>query len=262
MAELESFFKGEIEEIYQKKEIFTKIKDGLFELAKEKKDPKKIWGAIYEKFVKEELIRKEEDTEDKELKSLFQSIINEIYKEASFFIGKSKDEHLGEPDGLDFLFKDGHIIIEIIEMKSTFDAYIHGRDSEQPKRTLNTIVSIAKLVNLIIEGRGNMWILSEFPNITHDKEGLNRWKGKINEIRLKLQNTRSALSKDIPRIDLSENIKYRIITPSDEKIIGFKPTEITSNDGKHKISVTNEKSKLSKAELYEIVSHYLERISK
>lgn len=258
----EFFVKNEESDKKTKTEIFKKIENEVIALIKDSEDTRQVWGSTYELFVQQELSLKEEESQTKELENLYQDIIRQIYDKARFFLGKNKDLPLGRPDGLKFVFQDGQIIIEIVEMKSSYYAYEHGRDSEQPKRTLNTIVSIINVVNMLSEGRGNAWILDSLPEVPRDKDNLKQWKEEINKLRTQIQKFRSTLPADIPKINLSSNLKYRIITPSDEDMTGFKQDTITSNDGQHNIMVTNEKSLLSKNELHKIINHYLEQKSK
>ncbi len=252
-------FIGEASERKSKEEIYKESEDEIREILKTEPDEIKRWGNIYELFVKREL-SKEREGEETEIEKLFRTTIEYMYSKADLFTGKDSKHHAGKPDGIKVGFRDERIIVEVVEMKSSYYAYEHGRDCEQPKRTLESLVLLVEIINLLSEGRGNMWILSKFPKIPKDK--ILEWKNEINELRLKLQKASSELGQKIPKIDISDMINYRIVTPSDEKMNGFKQEIIHDDSNEHKISVTNEKSLLSKSELHQIIEHNLEQISK
>lgn len=258
---IEINFTGESKTKTTKAEIYKQKENEIRQTILNEKDFEKRWGALYELFVKEELERSRENRNVSEVEKFYRKTIEYMYANAEAFIGKSANQRTGRPDGIEAGFQDGRIIVEIIEMKSSYYAYEHGRDSEQPKRTLDTLISIVKIINLLSAGKSNMWILNELPNISKNKEEILKWKARINEIRTNMQTVRALEQKDLPEIDLSESISYRIITPSDESMFGFKPKTISDSNGKHTISVTNEKSMLSKSDLHKIIEINLEQLA-
>ena len=258
---VELSFTGEPKTKTEKKTIYWQKREEIRYIIKNEKDPEKRWGAIYELFVKEELERGREKRNIGEIEKFFRKTIELMYANAESYVGKSEGHRPGRPDGIEVGFQDGKVIIEIIEMKSSYYAYEHGRDSEQPKRTLDTLISIVKIINLISAGKGNMWILDELPNVPRDKKEMARWKEQINEIRKSMQKVRASEKNNLPEIDLSESISYRIITPSDENMFGFEAQTISDSSGRHRVSTTNEKSMLSKNDLHKIIETNLEQIS-
>ena len=255
-------FTGESQSVAKKSDIYTQSREKIRDVIKSEKDRERRWGSIYELFVKEELKRNRENKNVGEIEKFYRDTIEYMYANAEAFVGKSVDQHMGRPDGIEAGFQDGRIIVEIIEMKSSYYAYEHGRDSEQPKRTLDTLISIVKIINLLSVGKSNMWILNELPNLSKDKKEIAIWKQKINEIRTQMQVVRAQEKHDLPQIDLSESVSYRIITPSDESMLGFKKKTISDTSGKHTIVVTNEMSMLSKSDLHKIIEINLEQLAK
>jgi hypothetical protein len=227
----------------------VKIKNTIQSISKAEKiestREQNIFGETFEILAQEENHQRHPETQvQKDLRGL----IENIYQNAELVIGTSH-ETPSKPDGVSVTFdKNGKLVIdEIVELKSSNSAYLHGVDKNQPAKTIETIGAIVTILNRLKKGE-------ETTNISPKEKDLSinsRIKRNIELKRIKEQVI--AITGDKEPITFSPDMIYRIIVPKEEWIPQYKPNLL--EDLGYAIKVEISHSNYSKKDVHQIINN-------
>lgn len=204
----------------------------------------KIFGETFEILAQEENhLRHPETQAQKDLRGL----IENIYQNAELIIGTSH-ERPSKPDGVSVtLDKFGKLIIdEIVELKSSNSAFLHGLDKSQPAKTIDTIGIIVNILNRLKKGEDTTNISPKDKDLSVNT----RIKRNIELKRIKEQVI--AITGDKGPISFSPDMIYRIIVPEKEWIPQYKSNLLEDLGYAIKVEITH--SKYSKNDIHEIIN--------
>lgn len=238
-----------------KNEVFSatrsKIEDRFHEIINFPKNerPKIIFGAVFEELVREE--NRENHTETEKQKQLRQ-LIESMYSQAELILGTAH-ERPSKPDGVSVSFDDkGRLIIdEILEFKSSENAFLHGLNKSQPPKTFETIGNIVTILNKLLAGEKTENIKPIDQDLSLDKR-IKR-DGQLQQIKTKLS---TVISKGNV-ITYSPDIIYKMIIPKGVDIPTHDPDYLLNEYG-YAIKLEIVESRFSKKDIHSIIDHYQE----
>jgi hypothetical protein len=167
-----------------------------------------------------------------------------MYTEAELFLGTAH-ERPRKPDGIRLKFDDqGRLVIdEVLEFKSSENAFEHGLDKDQPQKSLETIGGIVNILNKLLTGEKTSTLKPVDVDLSLSKR-IKR-DGRLQQIQKKLQ----TITIHGDKITYSPDLTYHIIVPNGVKIPQFDPDYLSKKYGsiiKMKIS----QSHFSKKDIY------------
>jgi hypothetical protein len=225
----------------------SKILHDVHQIDSEEADENKgkfKFGAVFEDLAGEENRLKHIETEKQ--KHLRQ-IIERMYSEAELVLGTSH-ERPSKPDGVTVSFDEkGRVIIEeIIEFKSSENAFIHGLDKLQPPKTFATIGNIVNILNKLISGKKTIDIKPVDQDLSFEK----RDKRDIELEKIKKEILWTVQEGE--KITYSPDLKYKMIVPKGVSIPTYDPDYIFKEYG-YCIKMEISESDFSKSDIYRTV---------
>jgi len=204
------------------------------------------FGATFEVLATEENCLKHTETmQQRQLRQL----IEFMYSHAELILGT---QWPSKPDGISVIFDDkGHLIIdEIIEIKSSENAFDHGINKQQPPKTIQTIGSIVTILNRLIAGEGTGKIKPANQDLSLDK--------RIKRDHL-LKQVQEQIKKIVPigeKITYSPDLIYKVIVPHGVEIPQFDPHFLEAFG--YAVIMQIVESEFSKRDIHKIIDHYAE----
>lgn len=203
-----------------------------------------IFGNTFEIMASEENRQKyQEIGTQKDIREL----IENIYQKAELILGTTH-ERPSKPDGVSVIMdENGKLIInEIVEIKSSNNAFLHGVDANQPEKTLQTINEVVRLLNRLIKGEKTVDIKPKNADLSFE----NRVKRDVELT--KIQQKIILLAKDRGTISFSPEMVYKIIIPNGETIPSFNP-DLLKELGYLSTTLEINHSRFSKKDVHHVI---------
>lgn len=226
----------------------SRIKNNINLANSQEKTPldkeRRIFGDTFEIVASEESHLNHPETE---VQRNLRSLIESLYQNAELVLGTTHARP-SKPDGISVKFDNqGKLVIdEIVECKSSNNAFLHGLEKKQPEKTLETIGEIVTILNRLKRGELSTKILPKDNDLDLNKRikrdvELNKIKGQLAQI-----------SADTNPITFSPEMIYRIIIPKGEELPSFN-SHLLENMG-YAVILTVSHSKYSKKDIHEIIN--------
>jgi len=203
-----------------------------------------IFGDTFEMVAKEENRLQHTETEPQRG---VREIIENIYQNAELILGTAH-ERPSKPDGISVGFdaKGRLIINEIVEMKTSENAFRHGIDKDQPAKTLNTIGHIVTILNRLAKGENTSNIKPLDHELPFDKRV--KRDGELKKIKDHL----ISIIGTGNTITFSPEMIYRLIVPNGQEIPTFNP-DLLQEEGFLTTTLKISHSEFSKRDIHEII---------
>jgi len=177
------------------------------------------------------------------------SLIENLYQNAELILG-TNHEKPSKPDGISVNFdKQGRLIVdEVVEIKSSNNAFLHGIEKGQPAKTLVTIGEIVNILNKLKKGEKTTKIMPKDSDLPLEK----RIKRDV-ELQ-KVAEQLKMISPDDGIITFSPEMVYRYIVPKGEQLPEFNPHLLEDYGYAVKVEVSH--SEYSKRDIHEIINKF------
>jgi hypothetical protein len=201
------------------------------------------FGTVFEDLASAEEHQKHPESEkQKQLRELIET----VYNEAELIIGTAH-ERPSKPDGVSVSFdSQGKLIIdEIIEFKSSENAFVHGIDKGQPPKTLETIGRIVNIFNKLLSGEKTVNLKPLDPELSLDK----RVKRDV-----QLQNIQKQITSIVnpgEKVTFSPDMIYKIIVPNGVTIPRFDEKFLEELGYMVKMEISN--SVFSRQDIHQVI---------
>lgn len=175
-------------------------------------------------------------------------IIENMYMQAELVLGTAH-ERPSKPDGISVGFdKKGKLIIdEIIEFKSSENAFMHGLDKSQAPKTLETIGNIVSILNKLTSGVKTVEIKPVDPALSLDK------KIKRDTLLRQIQQQISKVVSNGDKITFSPELIYKLIIPKGVQVPKFDSSYL--EDLGYAVKMQISESSFSKIDVHTVVDH-------
>lgn len=249
-------FDGKKEEKDKKQKIFSKVSPRLDQIATSSDSPEKFWGRLFEELVGEEMAESNAETQTQKK---IRQLVEYIYEKAELIVGSGKVRP-SKPDSVTIGFENNKLVIkEIIEIKSSENAFNHGKEKDQPFHTLETIQNIVNILNDLLEGKQNLEIKAKSSLLS--KTDKNMREQELNNIRHRLGQIKTlALNQDgldLNKIVFSENLTYKVVVPGGVNPKDFNPNQIMETHGLP-VAMELKHSAFTKRNIYQIIENHEE----
>ena len=174
-------------------------------------------------------------------------LIEKVYQNAELVLGTAH-ERPSKPDSISVTFdRQGKLVIdEVVELKSSNNAFIHGLKKEQPAKTLETIGAVVTILNRLKKGEETSKILPKDSDLSLDK----RIKRDVELKKIKGQVL--LIAGDKGPITFSPDMIYRIIVPKGEELPTFN-SRLLEEFG-YAVTLKISHSDFSKKDIHEIIN--------
>ena len=201
------------------------------------------FGLVFESMAMEEnRLRRFESSEQAQLREL----IEHLCAHAEILLGMAHTKP-SRPDGIKISFdcQGRPVIDEVIEYKSSVNAYQHGIDKNQPVKTLETVGRVVDEINCIIIGTNPLEIK------TQDIEFSFSDRIKRGNLHNQVKRVASQVIRGRHKITYSPDLIYRVIIPRWVEIPQFNPDHLKEKG--YVIRMEISKSMYSKENVFDMV---------